>query len=283
LALKTILSGLSSPIKESMGQCTSAKVLWLKLEETYHSKKEDVEDNSIKTNEGKESPKTLGCIISKCDYVGKKEYLEDISNEGKESCDDVGKKEDLEDNSNEGKESYDDVNKKEDLEDISNEGKKSPQTLDCNNSKFDDVEFFSTSEEENIEIVCIESIDCYPMEEVEEKLLELKEIVERGLYEYSNDHYYIDYSYLLDNTKRFLKKSQRHILKLREMLKEQEESNKTQLEEKEEEITRLKNEKEDKKVDNEIRKILEIIVHLKTQIEEANRVEELLKNLVNSR
>jgi hypothetical protein len=35
LALKTILSGLSSPIKESMGQCTSAKDLWLKIEETY--------------------------------------------------------------------------------------------------------------------------------------------------------------------------------------------------------------------------------------------------------
>jgi hypothetical protein len=40
LALKTILSGLSSPIKDSMGQCTSAKDLWLKLEETYQSKKE---------------------------------------------------------------------------------------------------------------------------------------------------------------------------------------------------------------------------------------------------
>jgi hypothetical protein len=38
LALKTILSGLSSPIKESMEQCTSTKDLWLKLEET--SKKE---------------------------------------------------------------------------------------------------------------------------------------------------------------------------------------------------------------------------------------------------
>jgi hypothetical protein len=40
LALKTILSGLSSPITENMGQCTSAKDLWLKLEETYQSKKE---------------------------------------------------------------------------------------------------------------------------------------------------------------------------------------------------------------------------------------------------
>ena len=63
------------------------------------------------------------------------------------------------------------------------------------------------------------------------------------------------------------------------MLKEiLQESNKTQLEEKEEEITRLKNEKENVKVDCEIRKSFETIVHLKTQIEEAKRIEELLKN-----
>jgi hypothetical protein len=89
LSLKTILGGLSSPIKESMGQCTSAKDLWLKLEETYQRKNKDIEYNSIKTHEGKEYPKTLGCIIYKSDDVGKKEYLEDISNEGKESCEDV--------------------------------------------------------------------------------------------------------------------------------------------------------------------------------------------------
>jgi hypothetical protein len=261
LALKTILSGLSSPIKESMGQCTSTKDLWLNLEDTYQRKKEDLEDNSIKKNEGKESPKTLDCIISKCD-VGKMEDLEDIPNEGKESCDDVGKE--------------------EDLEDISNEGKESPQTLDYNNSKCDDVEFFSTSEED-LEVVWIKSVDCYPMEEVEEKLLELKEKVEEGLYEYSNDHYYIDYSYLSDNTKKFLKKSQKHILKLKEMLKEQKESNKTQVEEKEEETTRLKNEKEEREVDDEISKSFETIVHLKTQIEEAKRIEELLKNQINEK
>jgi hypothetical protein len=75
LALKTILSGLSSPIKESMGKCTSAKYLWLKLEETHQRKNENIEDHSIKIIKGKES----------CDDVGKKEYLEDISNEGKES------------------------------------------------------------------------------------------------------------------------------------------------------------------------------------------------------
>jgi chromosome segregation ATPase len=67
------------------------------------------------------------------------------------------------------------------------------------------------------------------------------------------------------------------------MLKEQEENKKTQLEEREEEITRLNNEKEDKKVDNEISKSSKIIVHLKTQIEEAKRVEERLKNQINEK
>jgi hypothetical protein len=89
LALKTILSGLSSPIKERIGQCTSAKDLWIKLEETYQSKKEkeDIEDHSINIIKGKESPKTLECIISKCDF-------ENISSKDKESSDD-STKEDL--------------------------------------------------------------------------------------------------------------------------------------------------------------------------------------------
>jgi hypothetical protein len=195
----------------------------------------------------------LDCIISKCD-------LENTSNEDTKSSDDSTK----EDNSNEGKESRGDVGKKECREDISNEGKETSKTLDCN----DDVEFFSTSEEENLGIVCIEKIDYYPMEKVEEKLLELKEKVERSLDEYSSNHYYIDYSYLLDNTKKFLKKIQNHILKLKEMLKEQKESNKTQVEENKEETTRIKNEKEEREVDDEIGKSLETIIHLKTQIEE---------------
>ena len=67
------------------------------------------------------------------------------------------------------------------------------------------------------------------------------------------------------------------------MLKEEEESNKTQLEEKEEEITRLNNEKEDMKVDDEIRNFFETNFHLKTQIEEAKRIEELLKNQINEK
>jgi hypothetical protein len=138
LALKTILSGLSSPIKESMGQCTSAKDLWLNLEETYQNKKEDVEDHSIKIIKGKESSKTLDCIISKCD-------VENISSEH---------------------------STKEDLNSISNEGKESPNTLDYNDSKCNDVEFFS-SEEEYLETICVTFDGSYPMERKEEDLLEL--------------------------------------------------------------------------------------------------------------
>jgi hypothetical protein len=131
LALQTILSGLSSPIKESMGKCTFANDLWLNLEETYQKKKEDDEDHSIKIIKGKESPKTLECIISKCD-------LENISNEDKESSDNGITKE--------NKESCDNVGKKEDLESNSNEDIESPKTLDCNDSKCDDVEYFSSEE-----------------------------------------------------------------------------------------------------------------------------------------
>jgi hypothetical protein len=194
------MSGLSSPIKESMGQCTctSAKDLWLKLEETYQKKKEDVEDHSVKIIKGKKSL-TLDCI---CDYF-------------------------------KGKESYDDVGKKEDIEDTSNEGKESPKTLDCIDSKCDDVEFFS-SEEDDLETVCVKFDDSYPMERIEENLLELQKEIEEGLYIYiyRSDHFYTHYNYLSDNTKTFLRRSQRYILMLKEILKD---DNKTQLEEKEEE------------------------------------------------
>jgi hypothetical protein len=61
--------------------------------------------------------------------------------------------------------------KNEYLEDISiniNEYKESSKSPDFNISKSDDVEYFSTSEEEKLEIVCVELDDNYPMEEVEE-------------------------------------------------------------------------------------------------------------------
>jgi hypothetical protein len=153
------------------------------------------------------------------------------------------------------------------------------KTLDCN----DDDEFFSASEEEDVEIVCVKFDGNYPMKRIEENLLKLQKEVEEGLYRYRSDHYYIDYNYISDNTKKFLRRSLRLILKLKEMIKEQEERNNTKLEEKEEEITRLKNEKEDINVDDEISKSFETIVHLKTQIEEAKRIEELLKNQINEK
>jgi hypothetical protein len=69
------------------------------------------------------------------------------------------------------------------------------------------------------------------MERIEDNLLELQKEIEEGLYRYRSDHFYTHYNYLSDNTKKFLRRSQRYILMLKEMLKE---SNKTQLEEKEE-------------------------------------------------
>jgi hypothetical protein len=48
-------------------------------------------------------------------------------------------------------------------------------------------------------------------------------------------------------------------------------------------ITRLNNGKEDMNVDDEISKSFETIVHLKTQIEEAKRIEELLKIQINEK
>jgi hypothetical protein len=98
-------------------------------------KKEDVEDHSVKIIKGKESL-TLDCI---CDDF-----------KGNESCDDVGKK--------------------EDIEDTSNEGKESPKTLDCIDSKCDDVEFFSC-EEDDLETICVKFDDSYPMETIEKNLL----------------------------------------------------------------------------------------------------------------
>jgi hypothetical protein len=242
LVLKTILSGLSSPIKESMGQCTSAKDLWLKLEETYQNRKEkeEIEDHSIKIIKDKESSKTLEFIVSKCDF-------ENISSEDKESSND-STKEELEDLSNEGKKSCDGVGKKEDIE-----GKESPKTLDCNVLKCDDVEFFS-SEEDDLETVCVKFDGSYPMERIEENLLELQKEIEEGLYMYRSDHFYTHYNYLSYNTKKFLRRSQMYILNLKGMIKEQEESYK--LEEKEEEIARLKNGKEDINVNDEIVKSL---------------------------
>jgi hypothetical protein len=58
------------------------------------------------------------------------------------------------------------------------------------------------------------------MDEVEEEISKLKKKFDWGLYQYNYDHSYIDYSYLSENTKRFLEKNQKNIFKLKEMLKE---------------------------------------------------------------
>jgi hypothetical protein len=48
VALKTIFNGISNFVKKRIGQHSSAKDLWLKLEKVYKDKK---------NNEGKDSPK----------------------------------------------------------------------------------------------------------------------------------------------------------------------------------------------------------------------------------
>jgi hypothetical protein len=119
------------------------------------------------------------------------------------------------------------------------------------------------------------------MESIEENILEIQKEIEEGLYMYRSDHFYTHYNYLSDNTKNFLRRSQRYILKLKGKIKEQEESSK--LEKKEEDITRLKNGKEDINVDDDISKSFETIFHLKTQIEESKIIEELLKIQINEK
>jgi hypothetical protein len=43
IALKEIQNGLSDQVKENMGHCTSAKVLWLQLENSYQNKEQNKE------------------------------------------------------------------------------------------------------------------------------------------------------------------------------------------------------------------------------------------------
>jgi hypothetical protein len=68
VALKILLNGLLDTVKASIGLCTSTKKLWLKLEEMYQIKRQDIEDIPIKDeeedlaiNKGKESPQYFDC------------------------------------------------------------------------------------------------------------------------------------------------------------------------------------------------------------------------------
>jgi hypothetical protein len=98
VAFKTIFDGLSDLVKERIGQCTSAKDLWLKLEKTYQGKKEDREDNPIKDvkhdqaiNEGKDSPKFSDCNSPKCNDTNfsLENKEEDVKNEAIATIDEV--------------------------------------------------------------------------------------------------------------------------------------------------------------------------------------------------
>jgi hypothetical protein len=165
-----------------------------------------------------------------------------------------------------------------------NKGKDSPQYSNCNNV---DIEFSPTSKEVDSDTIeeCFDIT--YPMEEVEEELSKAKQKVDWSLYEYHYDHNYSYYSFLHDYTKEFLEKSQKHILEINEMLKDNERiisKKNIQLEEKEEEIEKMKSEisqaKEEKKEDDEPSIILACIkelrrsnANLNTQLEEAKRRE----------
>jgi hypothetical protein len=207
VALKILLNGLSDTVKTSIGLCTSAKDLWLKLEKMYQIKNKDTEDIPIKD---------------------------------------------------------------EDEDSTINKSKDSPQYFDCNSS---DIESSSASKEEDSDTITECSVSIYPMEEEEEKLSKAKEKVDWSLSEYLYHHNESDYSYLHDYTQEFLEKSQKHVLKIKEMLKDSDKiiyEQDNQLEEKEEEIEKLKKEisqvKEKEKEDDELgnqKHILEIKEKLK--------------------
>jgi hypothetical protein len=174
----TIFNGLSSYFKESIGQCTSTKDLWMKLEKAYQDKIQDIEKNPIK-----------------------------------------------------------------DMKQI-NEGKDPPKYSNFNDSKCNDVECYPPNKEE----VCVESANNYLIDE-EEDLLKPKDKVIDDLKEVSMETKYDSYDFedIERSTKESLEKYQRYTMALRQILKKQEETTEqviskksNQLEEKEEEIKRLK-------------------------------------------
>jgi hypothetical protein len=78
LALKTILSGLSSSIKESMGQCTSTKDLWLKLEETYQRRRKTLKTTPSRTMKVKNLQNPLFAMILNVMMLAKRNTLKTI-------------------------------------------------------------------------------------------------------------------------------------------------------------------------------------------------------------
>jgi Zn-finger protein len=98
-----------------------------------------------------------------------------------------------------------------------NKGKESPQSSDCNNV---DIEFSPASRKEDSNTITKCFVSIYPMEEEEEKLSKAKEKVDWSLFECLYDHNESDYSYLHDYTQEFLEKSQKHVLEIKDMLKD---------------------------------------------------------------
>jgi hypothetical protein len=177
VALKVLLNGLSDTIKTSIGLCTSAKDLWIKLEKMYQIKNEETKNIPIKD---------------------------------------------------------------EDEDSSINKSKESPQYFDCNSS---DIESSSASKEEVSDTITKCYVSIYPMEEEKEKISKSKEKVDWSLFEYIYHHNESDYSYLHDYTQEFIKKSPKHVLEINKMLKDSEKiiyEQDNQLEEKEEEIEKLK-------------------------------------------
>jgi hypothetical protein len=132
--------------------------------------------------------------------------------------------------------------KDEDEDSTINKVKDSPKYFDCNSS---DIESSSASKEEDSDTITECSVIIYPMEEEEEKLSKAKEKVDWSLFEYLYHHNESEYSYLHDYTQEYLEKSQKHVLKINQMLKDSDKiiyEQDNQLEEKEEEIEKLKKE-----------------------------------------
>jgi hypothetical protein len=111
-----------------MGQCTYAKDLWLTLEDTYQRKKEYLENNSIKKNEGKDLQKPLIALFLNVILLAKRKILNTFQMKEKKHVIMLEKRNILKTFQLKVKNLH-------------------SQTLDYNSSKCDDVEFFSTSEE----------------------------------------------------------------------------------------------------------------------------------------
>jgi hypothetical protein len=112
---------------------------------------------------------------------------------------------------------------KEDNSIKDNEGKDSSKYSDCNTPKCNDVECSPKNEEEDLEVVCVESTNNYLVDE-EEDLLKLKDKIMNDLEEVSMEIGYgsIYFEYLEKYTKEALEKYQRLTMTLRQMLKKQE-------------------------------------------------------------